>query len=85
MYNVIHNNYVVSEVIVLFSVFFFESLCSHNNLRSHIVTLHMRVCQRSVIRDHQQKTTGKCQGLSTPNGSTLSTLSQHLGGISIAT
>jgi len=31
-------------VIVLFSVFFFESLRSGTNLRSRIVTLHVRVC-----------------------------------------
>ena len=36
-------------------------------IRSRIVTLHMRVCQRSVIGDHQQKIGGKCQGLSSPN------------------
>ena len=54
-------------MIVLFSVFFFESLRSGTNLRSRIVTLHVRVCQRSVIRDHQQKIAGKCQGLSSPD------------------
>ena len=36
-------------------------------VRSLIVTLHVCVCQRSVIRDHQQKIAGKCQGLSSPD------------------
>ena len=54
-------------MIVLFSVFFFVSLRSGTNLRSRIVMLHVRVCQRSVIRDHQQKIAGKCQGLSSPD------------------
>ena len=53
---------------VLSSVFFFESLRSSTNLRSRIVTLHVRVSQRSVIRDHQEKIAGKCQGLSSPDG-----------------
>ena len=44
-------------------MFFLESLCSGTNLRSPIVTLRVRVCQRSVIRDHQQKIAGKCQDL----------------------
>ena len=55
-------------MIVLSSVFFFESLRSSTNLRSRIVTLHVRVSQRSVIRDHQEKIAGKCQGLSSPDG-----------------
>ena len=55
-------------MIVLSSVFFFESLRSSTNLCSCIVTLHVRVSQRSVIRDHQAKIVGKCQGLSSPDG-----------------
>ena len=45
-----------------------ESLRSSTNLRSRIVMLHVRVSQRSVIRDHQVKIAGKCQGLSSPDG-----------------
>ena len=52
---------------VLSSVFFFESLRSSTNLRSRIVTLHVRVSQRNVIRDYQEKIAGKCQGLSSPD------------------
>ena len=53
-------------MIVLSSVSFFESLRSSTNLRSRIVTLHVRVSQHSVIRDHQEKITGKSHGLSSP-------------------
>ena len=55
---------------VLSSVFFLDSLSSSTNLRSRIVTLHVRVSKRSVIRDHQEleKIEGKCQGLSSPDG-----------------
>ena len=55
-------------MIVLSSVFFLESLRSSTNLRSRIVTLNVPVSQRSVIRDHQEKIAGKCQGLSSPDG-----------------
>ena len=55
-------------MIVLSSVFFFESLRSSTNLRSRIATLHVCVSQRSVIRDHKEKIAGKCQGLSSPDG-----------------
>ena len=61
-------------MIVLFSVFFFESLHSGTNLCSHIVTRHVRVRQCSVIRDHQQKITGKCPGLSIPDGFVIDVL-----------
>ena len=52
---------------VLSSVFFFESLRSSTYLSSRIVTLHVRVSQRSITRDHQKKIAGKCQGLSSPD------------------
>ena len=55
-------------MIVFNSVFFFESLRSSTNLHSRIVTLHVCISQRSVIRDHEEKIAGKCLGLSSPDG-----------------
>ena len=74
-------------MIVLFSVLFFQSLLSGTNLRWRIVTLHVRVSQRSIIRDRQQKIAGKMSGSKQSrqvcNGRFIACLQQKRGRIGL--